>query len=330
MKKITIVLGALAVCLVTVGCTFLYQTNKKNYYRGQLEQAIDNKALEGLQKMGAVNLNYECFLNDSVDIYKVGDVENDPFSHFAINTSTAWGGNWFNHTDLVSDLLEGGKYAWYEFQNCATRTPFFIVLEKTERGYDLTGECLLGMALRPSFPNDRIRLDSSTTKLSPFYHYVNTETLHHRVGINMINEYVDHLLNKVYAGTMIRKEVSSDLFGGKEYLKYEELNKLLMKSDVRGSANLYFSVNDYYELKPDEVAGTAEGEAVRSETGVFSLQDTDVFTQKITLHYSIQENTMLFNKELKKLLLLAVCIAEFIYLCLIGCWRMGYFGTKTR
>ena len=130
MKSILVaVLGALAVCLMAVCGTYVYQTRKKEYYRGQLEQTIDKGVLEGLSKIGALNLNHECFWSDSVEVYDVSDLQDDPISHFAINTLTSWGNNRFNHRDFVLDVLEGGRYLWYEFQNCATPTPFMIVLE---------------------------------------------------------------------------------------------------------------------------------------------------------------------------------------------------------
>ena len=51
-------------------------------------------------------------------------------------------------------MLTSGEYKWFEFKNSAiTYRPFMIILKKTDYGYDIIGEYILGIGLKHSYPD---------------------------------------------------------------------------------------------------------------------------------------------------------------------------------
>ena len=116
MKKIVVVLAVSLTIVVIVLCGEKHYFSVKKYeYKHQLEDLIDNKYLEGENAIGA--FLYETRNNDSTEINKVSDFGFDYISWLPIKKASIWGGRYFNHVDVIEEMMRNGVYKWYDFSH---------------------------------------------------------------------------------------------------------------------------------------------------------------------------------------------------------------------
>ncbi len=149
MKRLffKILVGALLIAIVVLIGGKQYLSMKKKEYRQQLENTINNKYLEGEDVIGAYYYNRQMH-KDSATVYKTSDVFSITslplWDYPGMGTVSFWGGQNFDYTNTIIDMLKSGDYKWYDFDDCSTTYgPFMIVVKKTNRGYDIVGEFIL-------------------------------------------------------------------------------------------------------------------------------------------------------------------------------------------
>ncbi len=307
MKTIfKVLMGALLIAVIVFVGGRLYFSMKKKEYRQQLENAINNKYLEGKDVIGAF---YYYDKNDSTTIKKVSD-----FTTFGISeTSIIWSGRYFSHAEVVTKMMQSGIYKWYDFEECATLRPFMIIVKKTNRGYDIIGEFILGIGLTNLYPDYLITRE-------PFrFNFGKIETNYmYKIKIDdMINSYFQYLFEDKYKDITIRNEITRESNLPERNKKFDMLNDLVMKFIAVGDSSLYFRVNKYFELKYDDYFTEIGSSPIVWETGTYGNQAQTLFRKTVTLHYSIQENEGVLEKEYKKGIINCLIVIESIYLALL-------------
>ena len=322
MKKIIfkILMGALLIAIVVLIGGRQYLSMKKKEYRQQLENTINNIYLEGKDVIGAYY--YHQNDKDSTTVSKVSLILHDGFSRLlwdypGISTVNIWGGQNIDNTSTIRDVLKSGDYKWYDFRTCATTfRPFMIIVKKTNRGYDVIGEFILGIALTYSYPDYLIRETSSTFNWGKFGNYdIGEQTSYsYHIKTDMIDSYIKNLFENKYNGITIRNEVTND--GTERNVKFNMLDGLVMKGACPADSSLYFRVNKYFELKFDDYFTEIGSSPLVWQTGSYGNYAQRVFTNTVTMHYSIRENEGVLEEELKKKAIIYSFLLEFLYLLL--------------
>lgn len=312
MKKIVVVLAVSLTIVVIVLCGEKHYLSVKKYeYKHQLEDLIDNKYLEGENAIGA--FLYETRNNDSTEINKVSDFGFDYISWLPIKKASIWGGRYFNHVDVIEEMMRNGVYKWYDFSHCATSHPFMIIVKKTDRGYDIIGEFLLGVGLTNLYPDCRIFRKSTKFNWGILSNNKEVITYDYKIKTDMINSYFENLFENKYKGITIRDEVVGEDKLFSRNMKLEMLDNLVMKSYCPADSSLYFRINKYFELKPDEDFTSMGSSPILWKTGTYGNQAQKVFTKTIIMHYSIQENCGVLEAECRKLAIVLLMILESIW-----------------
>ena len=317
MKKAVskILIGALLIAVIVLCGGWQYLSTKRKEYRLQLENTINNKYLEGEDTIGAYY--YNNLHNDSTEIYKVADFSFDQLSWMLVSRTSMWGGQYFDNTEIIIKMMRSGIYKWYDFRNCTTiSNPFMIIVKRTNRGYDIIGEYILGIGLTNLYPDYFITQKSfkfnwgklSKNKEDVFYSY--------KIKADMINSYFEYLKNNKYKGITIRNEVIRDYNSIERNIKFDMLNNLVMKGVCPQDSSLYFRVNKYFELKFDDDFIDMGAHPIIGETSSYGNDVHTVFTRTVTMHYSIQENENILETEYKGKVILWIIVLEVIYLLL--------------
>ena len=313
MKKnlLKILLGAIIVACIIPLCVNLYYSSQRTKYRNQLEQYIDENVLERKKSIGAYSFSNSLFDKDSIQVREVSDFDpNDKLSWMLVKRMTFWGGQNFDHMDMVRKILFGGEYKWYELNQTLTYSPFLIIVNKTDRGYDLIGEYILGIALTNSYPDFLI---NHTETPFTFGKYGSTIIDEYKVENDFVDDYINTLSNEKYQGITIRNEISKNQYGYDQNVKYDMLYKLAMQGSCPADSSLYYRVNRYFELKPDVEITKIGTQPILTNKGSYGNTMQQLLTQKVTLHYSIQENEGLLDKQCKEYTLICLIIGELIY-----------------
>lgn len=305
-----ILIGAFLIAIIVLWAGQQFYNMKQTRYRQQLENTINNKCLEGKNSIGA--FRYNAYEKDSTSICKVSDYN---FEWSCLNmhasTMTSWGGLNFDHTDILMHVLKSGKYEWYEFNYCATSSPFMIIVRKTDRGYDIIGEYILGIGLTSSYPSYLITdIPLKYIYRKPF-DYGEDVIYEHRIKTDMIYSYINNLFENKYGDVTIRNEIA-----GERNIKMEMLNDLVMKDACPADSSLFYRVNKYFELKLDDEFTTMGSHPIVWQTGSYGNQVQTVFTKTVTTHYSIQENKGVLEDECKNRVIIFLLLLESLYILL--------------
>ena len=195
-----------------------------------------------------------------------------------------------------------------------------IIVKKTNRGYDVTGEYIYGIALTYSYPKYLITETSSISKrtmLSNHENYANEDyvTYNYKIKTNMdmIDSYIKNLFKNKYNGITIRNETTR---GNERNIKFDMLDGLVRKVACPVDSSLNFRVNKYFELKFDNYFTEMGSYPVVWESGSYGDYTQTIFTSTVTMHYSIQENEGVLEKECRKKTINYLLILEFFYLLL--------------
>lgn len=132
----------------------------------------------------------------------------------------------------------------------------------------------------------------------------------------MIDSYIKNLYDDKYKDITIRNEITRDNNGIERNIKFDMLDGLVMKAACPADSSLYFRVNKYFELKFDDYFTEIGSNPIRWQTGSYGNYTQKVFTNTVTMHYSIQENEGVLEEELKKKAVICLLILEFFYLLL--------------
>lgn len=322
MKKLVVksAVAVLVAVVVWVGGK-IYESVKRDSYKQQLEYTLDDICLEGNDIIGAFDTSL-CF--DSLTVHKVSDFDYSELSWMWINYGISWGGaTYSDHKRIISEAMLSGKYNWYDFRDCTTVCqPFIIIVKKTLRGYDLIGEFLLGIGLTKLYPNSLISHTSHiyncdwdlTVKDSVRNPKKRRLEVHeYKVKADMLNSYFNDIVEKRYQGVSVNNVGS---IGGKNR-KFELLDGLAMKGVCPVDSSLYFRVNKYFELKYDNEILKTGNDPIVYQYWKYEMPCYTIFTETVTMHYSIQENKDVLENECNKKIVLWMAILEAFYFLLI-------------
>lgn len=316
------ILKVLIGMLLIAGVVFFggqqYYAIKQEEYRTQLESTINEKHLEGGNAIGA--FYYDKLQNDSISVYKVSSYDFGllPWLNTGIGTVSFWGGQNFDYANTITKILRSGEYEWYDFKKCATTyRPFMIIVKKTSRGYDIIGEYILGIGLTHSYPNYSITKTSSKFNWGKLSNYKDVISYNYKIKADIIDSYIKNLFEKKYNGITIRNEVMRENSGIERNVKFDMLNDLVMKGACPADSSLYFRVNKYFELKFDDAFTTMGSHPIVWQIGSYGNYTQTVFTNTVTMHYSIQENDGVLKEKCKSRVVLFLLVLEALYVLLL-------------
>ncbi len=316
MNKIIfkILIGSLLIAIIVFwgGQQFYYIEQTK--YRQQLENTINNKCLEGKNSIGA--FYYDKLEKDSTSVYKVSDYDFKlPVLNVGAGTMSFWGGQNFDHVNTMMKVLQSGEYEWYDFNNCATTYgPFMIIVRKTDRGYDVIGEYILGIGLTNSYPSYLITETPFKFNWGKLSNDKEVVTYNYRIKTDMIDSYINNLFENKYSDITIRNEIVRERNGIKRNIKMDMLDDLVMKGACPADSSLFFRVNKYFELKFDDEFTTIGSHPIVWQTGSYGNYTQTVFTNTVTMHYSIQENKGVLEDECKNKVIIFLLGLESFYI----------------
>lgn len=316
-----VLIGALLIAAIGLLGGWLYFYTTRNEYKTQLENTINSKYLEEENAIGA--FYYNNLHNDSTEIYKVSEFAYDQLSWMLIRRTSIWGGLNFDHTETITKMMRSGIYKWYDFKNCATTfRPFMIIVKRTNRGYDIIGEFILGIGLTNLYPDYLITQNSFKFNWGKFSNNKEEVTYNYKIKADMIDSYFEYLKKNEYNGITIRSEVTRDNNLPEKNTKFDMLDNLVMKRACPADSSLYFRVNKYFELKHDDNFTSIGSHPIIWESNTYGNKVQTVFTKTVTMHYSIQENAGVLEAECKKKTFFLIIVLEVVYLLLsVIIWR---------
>lgn len=282
-------IGAIVILMAVFGIGYVSYLSAKDKYFNELKNTIDNKYLEGKQEIGA----YDLRINE-VTLYEVSCIGDFLGEMLAVQRSCFWeGAGMFDNGHMMS--LVNSKKNNYEWINLKLGRfgPFLVIVKKTDRGYDLIGEYITGIGIKYGFPLvlfNSVEEKTGSVSLTP----------------NMASEYVDYLFNQKYKNCLIRTERETkfnhtyytDEFGSRhDNPKKELLEELVTKRLCKSDESLFFRTNKYFELKYDNYYAEIGSGIFTWEDSTYGNDVQNLFTKTVTLHYSIQENKGILEKE---------------------------------
>lgn len=317
MNKIIfkILIGSLLIAIIILWGGQQFYHMKQIKYRQQLENTINDKYLEGKNSIGA--FYYDKLENDSTSVYKVSNYNFNllPWLNAGVSTVSFWGGQNFDHANTIMKVLQSREYEWYDFDNCATiDKPFMVIVKKTDRGYDIIGEYILGIGLTRSYPSCLITKTSFKSNLGKLSNNKEVVTYHYKIKTNMINSYINSLFENKYSDITIRNEITREENGIERNIKMDMLDGLVMKGACPADSSLFFRVNKYFELKFDNEFTTIGSYPIVWQIGSYGNYTQTVFTSTVTMHYSIQENEGVLEDECKNKVIIFLLVIEFFYI----------------
>ena len=309
-KFILISAGALLIAFITTYFSLQYSLSKERDYRSQLKRTIDEKYLEGKDIIGALSYNG---IKNTFKLEKVSDFDiSNNASWLMIHRNTSW--NLFginDYTNFISKMMLSKQYKYYNFWECPIiHAPFLVIVKKTSDGYDIIGEYIIGLGVSSDLNILKTQQRYNAAILSLFPNQKTSTYYSYCTNTNIESQYVQHLLNTKYRDVCIYdgKLNNADKKNG----KYEMLNELV----VQAVNPMYFSVNKYYELKlQHDIYGNSL--PVESRIDEFSYSSQTLFTETVTMHYRIEGNQDVVEKEEKENLACALIFSESIYLILL-------------
>ena len=306
--KTFIAMIAVAIAVSLLAYAF-YRVMHKTYYN-QLKDTIDNEYLEGKDEIGAYyyeefrirDSNGEFRSMDSIDV-------DDHLGELEIKNNGAgfWGLCWYNITSPMFEFSKRRRYKWYDFTYSRTYSPFMVVARKTDMGYDVIGEFILGVALTSAYD---YAVSETLQKIS--LGAKKFETYWHKVSSNIIRDitqdYIDYLLKEKHKGIVMYNDVARNSYGINENKKMSMLDSLVGGLGTEG----FFSVNEYFELRYDENyerMGHHPFEIRTGSYGDYVYGESCVMT--ITQHLTIKDKGVL-KREFEKYWMYALIGAELI------------------
>lgn len=289
IKKVLI--GSIFIIIIIPVIGYLCYSSERSNAKEELQEVIDNKYLEGKDEIGAYFFDIEF-----VRLDKVADFDaSDELCWMSINKTGMWNSLVFSNVEQITKVMNSGEYQWYNF-NMDSLSPFMIVVKKTDRGYDIIGEYIVGMGLKNNYPQHLIHQTSSKFNWGK---KMGGEQIHYSYSItpDLVYDYINYLDSDKYEEYLIRSETSHNKYSHKHNEKLELLGELVKKFVCPADESLYFRTNKYFELKYDDYYTYIGTSPIQFNTGSYGNNMQQLFTQTVTLHYSIQENEGVLKNE---------------------------------
>lgn len=302
------VVGAILIVVITLFGGHLYYNVQQKKYKQDLENVINDKYLEGRNAIGALRYRDK---RESEPIGKASDYFLEgiipPLLNEDKRIEVSWGGARFDYTAQIRKVI--GKYEWWCDSYSNSYVPYLLIIKKTDRGYDLIGENIIGIGITSSYPKSLITHEQFTVKgllnrNMVFHHYT--------TKFNLVDSYISHLKMNKYSDITIRDETKQDGLTT-NYIKMDLLNNLVHKDGCPKDSSLNFRTNKYFELKVDDDISSMGVLPITGQIGTYGNQYITIFTNTITMHYSIQENIGYLEEECKKMTYYALFVLELIY-----------------
>ena len=147
--------------------------------------------------------------------------------------------------------------------------------------------------------------------------YKDVISYNYKIETDIIDSYIKNLFEKKYNGITIRNEVMRGNNGIERNVKFDMLNDLVMKGACPADSSLYFRVNKYFELKFDDTFTTMGSHPIVWQIGSYGNSAQTIFTNTVTMHYSIQENEGVLEKKCKSRVILFLLVLETLYVLLL-------------
>ncbi|WP_316787077.1 hypothetical protein [Pedobacter frigiditerrae] len=289
------IIGSVIISVIIPAFGYFFYISDKNNSKRELQELIDNRYLEGKQQIGAYSLDL-----DTIKVEKVADFNiADKISWYGVNDVSIWNSLTFSNREKITQVMAGDEFKWYNFKQDVF-SPFMIVVKKTDKGYDIIGEYIIGLGLTYNFPDNLIHKTSSTMDFSKLSGGGPTTFYNYSIMPSLVYSYVNDLTKNKYQGILFRNEITREQNGVKENKKLTLLQELVIKSVAPVDEGLYFRVNNFFELKYNDNYTYIGSGPIQMETSSYGNTMSKVFTRTVTLHYSIEENEgILKNKYVK-------------------------------
>ena len=142
-------IGAVAIAIVLAFAGLQYYNRKDREYRQQLENTINDYYFEGEDAIIAPQgIGLQRYLKDSILVSRVSDLldTTNTIMRLFYRSDLDHYSNWFEHPEYanIPSILKSGKYKWWH-RSFFDSTPFMIIAKKTDRGYDIIRENILGI-----------------------------------------------------------------------------------------------------------------------------------------------------------------------------------------
>ena len=203
------------------------------------------------------------------------------------------------------------RYIYYNFWECPiVNAPLLVVVKKTSDGYDIIGEYIVGLGVSSDLNVQKTRQTYNAAILRLFPNQKASTYYSYSTSTNIEHQYIQHLIDTKYRDVYLYdgENKNADIKDG----KYEMLNKLV----VQVVSPLYFNVNKYYELKLQHDINDFSLPA-ESRIDEFSDSFQTLFTETVTMHYRIEGNRDVIEKEEKENLAFGLICSESMYLILL-------------
>lgn len=313
--KIRFFVGALTILFFIASIGYINYLSAKELYFDELKSTIENKYLEGQNEIGA----YDLLMKD-ITLYKVSTI-NDPIgAMLSVSGFGWWGGlSQFSNRNIISLVnAKENNYEWVNLNLGGSGSPFLVVLKKTERGYDLIGEYIVGIGIKYGFPKVFVK---------SYYPTDGNDLFSIDVAPNLAQDYVNYLFDDKYRNCLIRNErenninfISLDEFGRSgENPKLRMLEELVVKMSCKIDESLFFRTNKYFELKLDDYYTEIGSGTVVWDDNTYGNDIQNLFTRTVTIHYSIQENKGVLEDEYmnKYFIIALVCLLFYLLVVFI-------------
>lgn len=318
-NKIIYLIGAILIILIVSSIGYVSYISAKENYRKELKNVIDNKYLEGKQEIGA----YDLILND-IPLNRTLWIKEGPLSlrNVFVQNAGIWDGvGSFGNQEIISIISsDENNYEWFHF--LSEFSPFLIIVKKTDRGYDIIGEYIVGVGVKYSYPS--VLLKSITIADTESYY----------LKPDLVSDYVNYLFNERYKYILIRNErnkkstYNNTLGNSYNNPKKELLNELVTRPICKIDESLFFRTNKYFELKYDNYFTEIGSGPITWFDNTYGNEMQNLFTRTVTLHYSIQENKGVLENEYKNLFMKIGIISLILYSLIIFLFNKRKGGGK--
>lgn len=284
-----IFIGISVIMLLSTCSYYIAKVQLHKYYYCKLEKEIIEKHMDGHTSKGycsyappaKIQLNKPGFYRDNVKLVLEGKCQMLTSSDFStcdiMHGYTIW---YYPVLDVLSN--ESNYKLWAGLNGLK-----FIVLQKTNRGFDFLEEKINGVG----FKHD---ITKSYLLSNDIVSYKDEKYL---VNFKLDNELVSYLLNDKY------KETSFD------YTTYEQFEKLKSRSAWADDIGQFYRNSKYYELRFDDYYD----EVLNSNTYKIGYQHCDLYYTSLRARYAICPIDNVLDKDIIVINSIVTSVAVLLY-----------------
>lgn len=283
-----IFIGISVIMLLSTCSYYIAKVQLHKYYYHKLEKEITEKYMDGYTSKGycsyvppaQIQLNKPGFYRDDVRLALEGKCQLLISSDFS--TCDIMHGHTIWYYPILDELSNESNYKLWAGLNGLK----FIVLQKTNRGFDFFEERINGVG----FKHD---ITESYLYSNDIVSYKDKKYL---VNFKLGHEFVSNLLNDKY------KETSFD------YTTYEQFEKLKSKSAWTDDVGQFYRNSKYYELRFDDYYD----DILNSSAHRFGNQRSELYYTSLRARYAIYPIGNVLDKEIRTI----VCIVTSVVILL--------------